>query len=56
MCSSFLKSLIWGKLSKANIQAATEANSQAATVEAPVSGHPLEAEEVSVVGAGRLRE
>ena len=26
------------------------------TVEAPVSGHPREAEEVSVIGAGRLRE
>ena len=26
------------------------------TVEAPISGHPREAEEVSVIGAGRLRE
>ena len=26
------------------------------TVEAPVSGHPLEAEKVSTTGAGRLRE
>ena len=26
------------------------------TVEAPVSGHPREAEKVSATGAGRLRE